>query len=407
MPRFQYRAVDAGDHVVEASIEADDRETALTHLRGEGLLPLRLDPVGDVGGSFWRMRLRGWLNQLDPEAGRLPPAAITAFVRELSMLLNAGIVADRALLIVARSAERPVLAQLATDLRQRVRAGASLADALDQDQDHFDAVFRATVRAGEESSALTDALSSLADWREQRERMLTAVKSALIYPCFLIAAALLSFLVLLLFVVPQFEALFRQTNVEVSLLTSILLAVSDFLRSYLPAIVVLGLALWLLARRRRPRWSRLALRLPLIRGFTRKMGIERALSIMAILYASRMPLPAALQLTAEAALDPSLASSLRQAAVRVREGARLSDSLRRSGHLPELVIEMISVGEDAGSLQEILERLSERLRTDVEQGLRRLIAVIEPMLIILTGILVASIILTLLSTIASVHALVF
>ncbi len=407
MPWFQYRAVDAGDHVVEASIEADDRDTALARLRGEGLLPLRLDPVGDAGGRSWRVQLRRWLSYLDPDAGRLPPPAITAFVRELSMLLDAGIGADRALLIIARSAERPILAQLATDLRQRVRAGDSLADALDQDSGHFDAVFRATVRAGEAGSALTDALARLADWREQREYMLAAVRSALIYPCFLIVAALMSFLVLLLFVVPQFEALFQQTGAEVSLFTGALLAVSGFLRSYLPVIVVLALVLWLLARRRRTAWTGLAARLPILRGFLRKVAIERALSIMAILFASRMPAPAALDLAAEAVGDPGLASSLRQTAARVREGARLSDSLRRTGDLPELVVEMISVGEDAGSLQEILERLGERLRADVEQGLRRLIAVIEPVLIILTGILVASIILTLLSAIASVHALVY
>ena len=237
--------------------------------------------------------------------------------------------------------------------------------------------------------------------------MLAALKSALIYPCFLITAALLSFLVLLLFVVPQFEALFQQTGAAVSLFTGALLAVSAFLRSYLAVIVVLALALWLFARRRLPSWAGLAARLPIFRGFARKVAIERTLSIMAVLFASRMPVPPALELAAEAAGYSRLSSSLRQAAARVREGARLSDSLHRTGHLPELVIEMISVGEDAGSLQEILERLSDRLRADVEQGLRRLIAVIEPVLIVLTGILVASIILTLLSAIASVHALVF
>ena len=153
MPRFQYRAVDAGDHVVEASIEADDRDTALTRLRGEGLLPLRLDLIGYAGGKFRLTQLRRWLSHFDPDAKRLLPAAITVFVRELSMLLDAGIGADRALLIIARSTEQSVLAQLATDLRQRVRTGDSLADALDQDPRHFDEGFRATVRAGEGGSA--------------------------------------------------------------------------------------------------------------------------------------------------------------------------------------------------------------------------------------------------------------
>ena len=114
MPRFQYRAVDAGDHVVEASIEADDRDTALTRLRGEGLLPLRLDLIGYAGGKFRLTQLRRWLSHFDPDAKRLLPAAITVFVRELSMLLDASIGADRALLIIARSTEQSVLAQLAT-----------------------------------------------------------------------------------------------------------------------------------------------------------------------------------------------------------------------------------------------------------------------------------------------------
>ena len=407
MPRFQYRAVDAGDHVVEASIEADDRDTALTRLRGEGLLPLRLDLTGYASGKSRLTHLRRWLSHFNPNAERLLPAAITVFVRELSMLLDAGIGADRALLIIARSTEQSALAQLATDLRQRVRTGDSLADALDQDPGHFDAVFRATVRAGEGGSALTDTLARLANWREQRERMLAAFKSALVYPCFLITAALLSFLILLLFVVPQFEVLFQQTGAEVSLVTSALLAVSTFLRSYLAVIAVLALALWLFARRRLPSWDVLTARLPIFRGFARKVAIERTLSIMAVLLANRMPVPTALELAAKAAGYSGLSPSLRQAAARVREGARLSDSLRRTGYLPELVIEMISVGEEAGSLQEILERLGDRLRADVEQGLRRLVAVIEPALIVLTGILVASIILTLLSAIASVHALVF
>ena len=407
MPRFQYRAVDAGDHVVEAMIEAESREMALSRLRGEGLLPLRLDPVGNGSGETWRGKIQLWLGRLDGKSGHLPPEAITAFVREMSMLLDAGIVADRALEIIVRSAERSALAQLASALRQRIRAGDSLADAFDQDPGHFDPVFRATVRAGENAGALTGALGRLADWREQREAILAAVKSALIYPGFLIAAALLSFLVLLLFVMPQFEALFRQTGAEPSLFANVLFVLSSFLRSYFPFIAVLALLIWFLARRRGASFSGLLSRLPFLTGYKRKVATERSLSVMAILFANRLPMPNALDLAAEASGDPDLSASLRGAAAQVREGARLSDGLRRAGGLPELVIEMIAVGEDAGSLQQILDRLAQRQRSEIEQSLRRLVAVIEPVLIILTGLLVASIILTLLSAIASVHALVF
>jgi general secretion pathway protein F len=412
MAHFSYRAIDAGDRVIEAVVEADDRDAAVNRLRSDGLLPLRLDPVAASPVSSWSRLLQNWWRRIDPQANRIAPAAVTAFARELYMLLDAGIGLDRSLLIVARSAESPAIAALAADLRQRIRTGESLSDALGAHADLFDDVFQFSVRAGETASALTQALSRLADWREARERVQASIRSALVYPTFLAAAALVSLLVLLIFVVPQFEMLFRQTGAEIPALTRGLIAASLLLRDQaVPILLVLVACLAAMRFRRRPPeygtpWVGRLARLPLLRGLARRIAVERACGMLAILTANGTPLPEALELAATAAGEPETASALRAAAPRLREGTRLNEALRQHGGFPDLVLEMLAVGEESGALPDVLERLSARLRVGVEENLRRLVAIIEPSLIVLTGLLVASIILTLLSAIASVHALV-
>ncbi len=341
----------------------------------------------------------------------MPARLQPVFTRELQVLLSAGLPVDRALKIIVESTADDRVAAAADVLLTRVRGGAVLSEAMDTMPEQFDEFLRTAVRAGEAGGALGEVLDQVAAYQERGARLMRAVRTALIYPAILAFAAALSVILLLTLVVPQFEQLFQQAGQAPPLVTRIVIKTSSLLRQYGWVIPVGGVLVWLLGRwrygsiARRARFDRRLLRLPLAGPLAAGVTVERFARSTATLLANGVGLPDALALVAETLPNRAIGAAVAAAVERVKQGERLADALEDGRVMPLLAVQLIRVGEEGGRLTEMLARLSSIYAADVDVAVRRLIAIIEPALILAIGVVVGGIILSLLAAVSGVNAL--
>ena len=340
---------------------------------------------------------------------------LALFTRSLALLLRSGLPMEEALRLAADVASGP-LRGIVDDLRDEIRAGHGLGDALDRVDPQPDAVFgpvyRALVHAAEAGGSLDLALTSLAEYLERAERLAQSVRSALIYPAFLLGAALVSLIVLLVYVVPRYELLFAGMGQELPLLSRMVIGSAGFIRNY-SWVIPIGLgAAWLYWRWRaddemfRQDWDARLLRLPLAGPIIEKVALERLARTLSELTANGVEMPQALVLGSEAAGNRLLRAGLQAAASRLREGMRLSDALDETGTFPDMLVQLTSVGEESGNVAEMLAHAADIYALDVEAESRRLIALLEPILVLLIGLIMAFIIVALIGAVVSVNDLV-
>lgn len=413
MAQFRYRALAPSGEITEGVMVAPDRNAVIARLRANDHLPIRTerldqpDPTADAAAAPPappRRRPR-WRR-------RVGPGAVAMFTREMHTLLDAGLTADRALQVIAETSANPGLAAVAGELRQRVHGGAALSEAMAAHGQLFGPFYRAMVRAGEAGGSLDATLEELAGYLERTERLVASVRSALIYPMILVVAAGVSVLILMILVVPQFEMLFRETATEIPWITQVVVALSRFLRGYGWLLVLAALGAWLLlrlpwrapaARARRDGWL---LRLPVIGSLIARIEVERFARSLATLLTNGVSLPAALELSGAAVNNQVIARVAARAVERVKQGERLAGVLQASGVIPPLAVQLVKVGEESGRLEAMLLKLADGYAQEVEVSLKRLVALIEPLLILLIGGLVALVVVSLFAALFGVNALV-
>lgn len=416
MARYSYRALAPSGEIAEGVMDAPDRAAVISRLRANNHMPIRAVAVDEPlpaatpvarprpaarrpGRLRWRWRRR------------VTQGAITVFTREMHTLLEAGLPADRALQVIADTCANPTLAAVVTGLRARVRGGAPLSEAMAEHGAVFGPFYRAMVRAGEAGGTLDATMESLAGYLERTGRLAASVRSALIYPAILIAAAGVSVLILMTLVVPQFELLFRETAGEVPWITRVVIAASQMLRGYGWILVLAGLAAWLGLRWRwrrpaaRARRDRALLRLPVAGHLLARIEVERLARSLATLLANGVALPAALGLAGAVANNQVIADAMAAAVDRVKQGERLAGVLDAAGAFPPLAVQLIRVGEESGRLEAMLLKLADAYAREVEVTMKRLLALLEPSLILLIGVFVAGIVLSLFAAIFGINAL--
>lgn len=341
----------------------------------------------------------------------LPPRLLPVFTRELQVLLSAGLPMDQALRIIVESTADDRVAAAADQLLARVRAGALLSEAMEALPEQFDDFLRMAVRAGEAGGSLAEVLGQVAQYQERGQALERSVKTAMIYPTILAFAAALSVTLLLTLVVPQFEALLRQSAQAPPLATRLVIGASIYLRAYGWIVPALGLVLWLLVRwrlagvRGRARMHQRLMRLPLVGKVIAGVSVERLARALGTLLANGVALPEALPLVASAIPNRAIGAIVAAAAERVKQGERLADALEEGRVLPSLAVQLIRVGEEGGRLSEMLARVAEIYAGDVDVAVRRVTAVVEPVLILAIGIIVGGIVLSLLAAITGLNTL--
>jgi general secretion pathway protein F len=409
MPRYSYRAVTPAGEVSSGELEAANESEIVERLRDQGLMPMQIaQGIGAAAASRAAKRTR---------RGLFTPRKVTrdnvlGITRELATLLRAGLPLDRALELLITLAPSPPAAVMLQGIRDEVRGGKSLSQALDARRDVFSRFYINIVRAGEAGGALGTVLQRLADTMERTKELRDSVRSALIYPTILIFVAVASIMVLLVYVVPQFQSTFAQAGKALPIPTQIVIVLGTFLREWwwavIPAIVLAVVAFRRRGRKpsvRRARDARL-LRMPLIGDLIAKVEVARFARTLATLLANGVTLLAGLSIVKDTMGNVVLASALDGVTAKLREGKGFGRPLAETEIFPRLATQMILVGEESGRLEEMLGRVADVYDREVATAIKRFLAVLEPVLILGLAVMVGGIVFSILLGVMGMSELV-
>ena len=406
MPRYRYEAVDASGEVVRDELDAATLDAAIARLRDQGLLPLA---VNEAKSGF----LRGGFGQpLFSKRRALSRKTIALLTQQLASLLHAGMPLDRALTILIGVTEDEQAKPVLERVQEKVRGGSSLADALEV-QGVFSRFYLNMIRAGEAGGALDVVLKRLTEFLERSQALRETVTSALIYPIILLSVSALSVIILLTFVVQQFQRLFADAGKALPLATQIVIAVGDGFGDYWWVGAVLVVLLSAVARRQlsqpesRARWDDRFLRLPLFGDLIAKVETARLSRTLGTLLGNGVSMLNALTIVRETLSNQVLAGALGEVAEHVKTGRGLADPLLEAGRFPKLAVQMIRVGEETGQLQEMLLQVADTYDGEVQTAVKRLLTLLEPALILGLGVIIAGIIMSILVAILSLNDLAF
>lgn len=401
MPLFSYRASTPEGRIFEGSEEAVSSSSLERMLAGRQLYPLEISPAR--AGEAARRRVgRRW------RASRQVDTAEA--LATLSALLSAGLPLSRALEVAARGAARDDVALALDQARESVREGGRLADALREHPRLFPPAAIGLITAGEQGGHLDEAVRRLTEHLERDRAFRAQVLSALLYPATLLGVGALAIAVLVLFVVPRFVELVGDIGGELPASTRLLLTVSALGAQAWPAVAaflllgVLGLAAWRTTEEGRLGLDQFLLRVPVFGSLRAQRAAAQFARTLTTLLSGGLPLLPALQVASESTGDAAIATEIRGIREAVRRGETLSGALRRSEPFPHIFVRLVEVGEESGRLEPLLDRAGALLEADLQRRLERLIALIEPLLIVFFGILVGFVGLTLLQAIYGVHA---
>ena len=387
MSQFHYRAVsDTGD-ILQGEMEAASVEEVIARLQDQGHTPLEAKPANEAGagGSFGGLLKRG------PFTGD----QLALFTHQLATLLGAGQPLDRALGILMDLPEGERAKKLIERVRDRVRGGAPLSQAFDEEHGVFPKLYISLVRAGEAGGSLEDTLRRLADYLERSQQLRGSIINALIYPAFLLVGVLGSLVLLLAYVVPQFVPIFEDMQVPIPLITQAVLALGNLLQSWwwlLMLVIGGGIFVWR-ARLRDPAyrlaWHGRLLQKRVVGPLLLKIETARIARTLGTLLKNGVPMLSALTIARQVTSNRALDEALAQAAEQVKGGAGLSLALAQSQRLPRLALQMVQVGEEAGQLDTMLLKVADTFDQESKRAIDRLLAALVPALTIVMTVLVA------------------
>jgi len=394
---YSYKALDADGRFVTGELQADSRPAAAAHLVELGYVPLETVERPEERGIGWRKYF---------SIGRLPPREVTVLIRDLALLLKAGLPLDDALKLLGDDA-RPAAARLLGDIRQAIGSGAGFAEALGAHPDSIPAEVIAMVRVAEAAGGLETVLEAVADDRTRQERVAARVSAALRYPAFLLVVAVAVLVFFLLFVVPQFAGVIKDFGTEPDPFVSVVLALSSWLTENgdILAGVLAGLALlfFLVLRTRtlRNRLLRFVGRLPGIRGVVELRRTATICRGLGTLLGNGVTLTDALKVMADTAgVD---AEPISMVLDRVRRGGRLVDCLTETALVPPLAARMIRVGEESGELATVARRCADFYEGKLGERLDKLAGIVGPAAIVVISVVVGSLIVSIMSTLLSIN----
>jgi general secretion pathway protein F len=393
----------ASGGITSGVLEAASQSEAIAQIRNLGHFPIAASHGGTEG---WRK----YLPQGIWPAPRISQRDIAIATRELAALMQAGLPLDRALEILVSLEETKHLRAPLGIVLASVRDGMSLADAFEASQ-IFPKSYIAMARAGELGGNLEITLGRLADYLARASAVRESVISALIYPAMLLCTAGLSIGVILIFVLPQFAPLFAQAGKELPWSTRMVMAAGDFLTNYwwMLALLVAASAILIQRALKEPRYrtvyDALLLRIPLLGGLFLKMEIERFSRTLGTLLTNSIGLPQALIITRDTLSNSVIANAVGETAARLKEGEALASRLKQTGVFPAIALDLVRIGEETGTLDEMLLRQADLYEREIRHSVDRLIALLVPCLTVFMGFIVAGLIASILMAILSVNDL--
>ncbi len=408
MPVYEYIALDVTGKKLKGIVDAVTILAARQKLRDGRIYPIEFREAGSAekGNVLSGSRLGELL-------GKVKPLDISIMTRQLSTLLSAGLPLVPSLNILAAQVTRPHLKKILAQIKEEVNEGTSLSLSLSHFPRIFPAFYVNMVRAGEASGTLNLVLERLADFSERQQALLQKVKTAMIYPGIILTVGVLMVLYLVTNVVPEITKVYEEMHQALPFVTVVLIATSGFLKTFWWALAILGagggvLAHYAVTRTERGRMTRdrLMLRFPLIGDLTRKLAVARFSRTLGTLLQSGVPLLTALGIVRNVINNSLIGNAVRDAAKDVEEGQSLSAPLARGGIFPPIATEMIAVGEQSGNLEPMLYRISDAYEKEVETSIGMITSVVEPVMIILMGLVVGFVVISVLLPIFEMNQLV-
>ena len=403
MATFQYKAATPDGKVVNGTLTGSDRDSIAAQIQAAGRVPIRIEEATEVAtGGVRRPLLSRRINAQD----------ISDTTRELSILLRAGVPLDRALQVLISLHVDSPLGALLEDMRARVKQGSTLADAVAAQGSVFSPFYVSLLRAGESGGALEIILERLAEHLERSKEIRDTLVSAMIYPAVLVVVALSAIFVLLGYVVPQFTEMFEGVDQVLPLSTRITIGVGDVVQKYgLVVLLFFAAAAWLIRLRLQRPASQYALhswllRLPMAGSVIVKMEVARFARTLSILMHNGVPLLKALAIVKDTVGNRVMADGLERVASSLKEGQSFAEPLAEDARFPPLAVQMIRVGEESGGLEDILLQVAETYDRETQVTIKRTLALLEPALILVLGVIIAAVIISILAAIMSINELV-
>jgi general secretion pathway protein F len=398
---FFFRAVASDGKPRTGTLTAENDKLVATELRRQGLIPVY---IGLSKGSSGGFELK-----LPSLGGGARRKDVLFFTQELATLLNAGVPLDRALAIVAELTTRGDFRSVVLDVMRILKGGKSLADSLATRPSHFSELYVNMVRAGEASGSLAQIFERLSEFERTRDDLRGYIVSSLIYPCLLTLVGLGSIFVLLNFVVPRFALIFSDPRMKIPTPTLILLEVSAMVQAYwliaavtLVAVVVL-FQIYIRTVAGRLWWDTIRLKMPLLGDALRKAETARFARAMGTLVAASVPLVQSIGISRGILNNRRMAGTLEQVSQGVKRGEGIAGPLTRTGQFPPLAGHLLSVGEETGHLDAMFNRMADIYDGETRTAIRRFTALFEPLIILVMGLVVGSLIMSLMLAITSIN----
>ncbi|MBS0485846.1 MAG: type II secretion system inner membrane protein GspF [Proteobacteria bacterium] len=385
MALFHYKAVTPSGEVLEGQFEVASNDEAVARIQDAGNIPLEIRAAVEGDG---RNALAGLFTR-----AAMSPAQVLQFTQQLSTLLGAGQPLDRALQILLELPESEKARRIIERIRDHVRGGAPLSDGLEAEPQIFSKLYVNMVRAGEVGGALDTTLARLAQYLERAKALKESVINAMIYPAILIVMVFAALFVLLVFVVPQFAPMFKDMNVELPMITKIVLFAGNTLRDFWWGIAGLIFLAVVFARKQladpptRLRFDAWVLKRRLFGPLIARLETARLARTLGTLLKNGVPLLTALGIGRNVLANSALAEAVDAATEEVKTGGGLAFALSQSKRFPKLALQMIAVGEESGALDDMLLKVADTFDTEAKNTVDRLLAALVPAVtVVMTGV---------------------
>jgi general secretion pathway protein F len=408
MAIYQYKGLDTGGSTVNGIIDADNQKSARGKLRKKGVFPTEI----------WQQKGRatrgkGLSVQFDFKKyfERISVKDIAAMTGQLSTLVGAGIPLVEGLAALIEQVENPKLESTLRDLREKVNQGSTLAEAMRDHPTVFTPLYVNMVGAGESSGALETVLNRLTDYTEEQVRLQGKIVSALTYPALMGAVSGLIIIGLFVGVIPRIKRIFDSYDATLPLITRFVMGISDLFIHRWYVIVILGsgsvygFIKWVKTEKGRARWHRFLLQVPIIGDVNRKVAVSRFCRTLSTLLDSAVPILTAVNIVKTVVGNDVIAAAIEKVGVNISEGQSIAAPLKESGQFPPIVTHMINIGERTGELEPMLSKVADAYDQEVERTLEALTSILEPVMIVVLGGVVAVVALSILLPMLSMSAI--
>jgi general secretion pathway protein F len=406
MAVFSYKGVNAAGKKVGGIIDAENIKAARNKLRKGNIFPTDIAEGGSRGG----ISLKGGIN-FKKYFEKIKVSDVANMTRQLSALINANVPLVDALSALVEQIDNSKLKSALSDIREKVKEGSRLADAMRPYPNIFEDIYINMVHAGEISGALDVVLLRLADFKEGQARLNSKVKGALTYPVVMagVGAVLMGFL--LVFVVPKIVKIFEDTKATLPFPTRVLIGISDFVSGYWYIVILLLVGAFFGIKKYKSKpagrrfFDRMSLKMPIFGEIFRMIAVGRFCRTLSTLTSSGVQLMQALDITKGIVNNVILVEVIEETRNSVKEGESIAEPLKRSGQFPPLVTHMIGIGEKTGALEAMLERVANNYEEQVDNRVSTLTTLLEPLMIVVMGGVVSAIVLSILLPILKLNQL--